>query len=245
MKKRVTYQGLQRNRINAMFEEYLIYGGYPAVILADTEQEKQEMLKEIVNSYMKKDALEAGIKEELKFFQLARLLADQTGSLVNNHELGNTLQMASSTIENYIYLMQKTFIVQLLSPFYGNVRKELTKMPKIYFNDNGLRNVLLNNFSKLNDRADKGELLENYVFCRLRELYSADNLHFWRTADGNEVDFVVEEQLKKGLAYEVKYNDVQFKPNKYKKFVEAYPDFNLECVCNILTKNDSIEAIRL
>ena len=130
MKKRVTYQGLQRNRINALFDEYLVYGGYPAVVLADAEQEKQEMLKELVNSYMKKDALEAGIKEELKFFQLARLLADQTGNLVNNHELGNTLQMASSTVENYIYLMQKTFIVQLLSPFYGNVRKELTKMPR-------------------------------------------------------------------------------------------------------------------
>lgn len=245
MKKRVTYQGLQRNRINLLFDEYLVYGGYPAVVLADTEQEKQEMLKELVNSYMKKDALEAGIKEELKFFQLARLLADQTGNLVNNHELGNTLQMASATVESYIYLMQKTFIVQLLSPFYGNVRKELTKMPKVYFNDNGLRNTLLNNFSKLNDRADKGELLENYVYCRLRQLFDTDSLHFWRTADSNEVDFVIEEQLGKGTAYEVKYNDVQFKPTKYKKFLEAYPDFDLECVCKILTKNDSIEAIRL
>ncbi len=245
MKKRASYQGLQRNRINSLFDEYLVYGGYPAVVLADTEQEKQEMLKELLNSYMKKDALEAGIKEELKFFQLARLLADQTGNLVNNHELGNTLQMASATVESYIYLMQKTFIVHLLSPFYGNVRKELTKMPKIYFNDNGLRNTLLNNFSKLNDRADKGELLENYVYCRLRQLFDTDNLHFWRTADGNEVDFIIEKHLNKGIAYEVKYNDVQFKPTKYKKFVEAYPDFDLECVCKILTKNDSIEAIRL
>ncbi|GGH10913.1 ATP-binding protein [Pedobacter zeae] len=245
MTRRPAYQGLQFSRINALFDEYLVYGGYPAVVLAGTEQEKQEMLKELVNSYMKKDALEAGIKEELKFFQLARLLADQTGNLVNNHELGNTLQMASSTVENYIYLMQKTYIVQLLSPFYGNVRKELTKMPKVYFNDNGLRNALLNNFSKLADRADKGELLENYTYCRLRQLYDADSLHFWRTADGNEVDFVVEEQLKTGPAYEVKYNDAQFKPNKYKKFAEAYPNFNLKCVCKIITKEGGIEAIRL
>ena len=76
-------------------------------------------------------------------------------------------------------------------------------------------------------------------------MHDSDSLHFWRTADGNEVDFVVEEQLKKGLAYEVKYNDVQFKPNKYKKFVAAYPDFNLECVCKLITRDDSIEAIRL
>ncbi|RDC54749.1 ATP-binding protein [Pedobacter chinensis] len=245
MIKRATYQGTQRNRINTLFDEYLVYGGYPAVVLADTEQEKQEMLRELVNSYMKKDALEAGIKEELKFFQLARLLADQTGNLVNHHELANTLQMASSTIENYIYLMQKTFIVQLLSPFYGNVRKELTKMSKVYFNDNGLRNTLLNNFSKLNDRADKGALLENYTYCRLRQLYGTDHLHFWRTADGNEVDFVVEESLGSGKAYEVKYSDVQFKPSKYKKFVAAYPDFSLSCVGKEISKDESVAVIRL
>lgn len=83
------------------------------------------------------------------------------------------------------------------------------------------------------------------LLLRLRQLYDAAHLHFWHTADGNEVDFVVEEQLKKGLAYEVKYNDMQFKPNKYKKFVEAYPNFNLECVCKLITRNNSIEAIRL
>lgn len=242
---RPSYQGLKRNQINVLFDEYLVYGGYPAVVLADNEREKQEMLKELVNSYMKKDALEAGIREELKFFQLARLLSDQVGNLVNNNELGNTLKMVSSTVENYIYLMQKTFIVKLLSPFHGNVRKELTKMPKVYFNDNGLRNSLLNNFSKLNDRADKGELLENYVYCRLRALYDIDNLHFWRTADGNEVDFIFEESLGKGLAYEVKYNDIQFKPSKYTKFVGAYPDFTLKCVSKEKVKEDSIEVIRL
>lgn len=245
MISRPSYQGLKRNQLNILFEEYLVYGGYPAVVLADNEQEKQEILKELVNSYMKKDALEAGIREELKFFQLARLLSDQVGNLVNNNELGNRLKMVSSTVENYIYLMQKTFIVQLLSPFYGNVRKELTKMPKVYFNDNGLRNSLLSNFSKLNDRGDKGELLENYVYCRLRQLYDVDNLHFWRTADGNEVDFIVEESLGKGLAYEVKYNDIQFKPSKYAKFVDAYPDFSLKCICKELVKDGSIEVIRL
>lgn len=245
MIKRPAYQGLQLSRINSLFDEYLVYGGYPAVVLADTEQEKQELLKELINSYMKKDALEAGIKEELKFFQLARLLANQIGNLVNNNELGNTLKMAGSTIENYIYLMQKTFIVKLLSPFYGNIRKELTKMPKVYFNDNGLRNALLNNFSKLNDRADKGELLENYTYIRLRQLYDANQLHFWRTADGNEVDFVIEEQLGKGIAYEVKYNDIQFKPNKYKKFTEAYPTFDLKCIAKLLSRDQSVEAIRL
>lgn len=245
MQQRHNYQGLYRNHINVLFEEYLVYGGYPAVVLAETVSEKQEMLNELVNSYMKKDVLEAGIKEELKFFQLARLLAHQTGNLVNHNELANTLQMAGATVENYIYLMQKTFIVKLIPPFYRNVRKELTKMPKVYFNDNGLRNALLNNFSKPSESTDKGALLENYVYGRLRDLYGADHLRFWRTADGNEVDFVVEQTLNKGVAYEVKYNDVQFKSSKYKKFREAYPDFTLQCVSKELSKEDTVEAIRL
>jgi len=243
--KRQNYQGVHKNKIDVLFDEYLIYGGYPAVVLADTLQEKQELLAELVNSYLKKDALEAGVRDELKFFQLTRILAQQTGGLINHHELANTLQMASSTVENYVYLMQKSFIVGLVTPFFANIRKELTKMPKVYFNDNGLRNALLNNFDRIDDRLDKGELLENYVYNRLKQKHGADYLHFWRTADGNEVDFVVTEKLKKGEAYEVKYNDVQFKPSKYKKFTTAYPDFKLQCVSKLLSKEDTIEIIRL
>lgn len=245
MIERPNYQGVNKNMIYTLFDEYLIYGGYPAVVLSNTIAEKQELLQELVSSYMKKDALEAGIKEELKFFELAKILAHQIGNLVNHHELANTLKMASTTVENYIYLMQKTFIVQLLSPFYGNVRKELTKMPKVYFNDNGLRNALLNNFNQLNNRTDKGELLENYVYNRLRALYGQNNLNFWRTADGNEVDFVVQQPENKGLAYEVKYNDAQFKPNKYKKFTQAYPNFIFGCISKEVGNVATKDVIRL
>ncbi|MCO5945251.1 ATP-binding protein [Mucilaginibacter flavidus] len=245
MRDREKYQSASRLKINLLFDEYLIYGGYPEVVLAETEQEKQEILKELVNSYMKKDALEAGVREEQKFFRLARLLADQAGNLVNNNELGNTLQLVGPTVDNYIYIMQKSFIVNLLTPFYGNLRKELTKMPKVYFSDNGLRNVLVNNFNKLSDREDKGQLLENYVHNRLRKLYDADNLHYWRTADGNEVDFIVEQGIKQGLAYEVKYNDAQFKPNKYQKFTDGYPGFELRCVSKEVSGGDTVEVVRL
>lgn len=127
----------------------------------------------------------------MKFFQLPMLLASKAGSLVNQHELSKTLGLSVGTIDHYLYILQKTFIIHLLPPKFGNLRKELTKIPKVYFNDTGLRNALLNNFSKMNDRMDKGELLENYAYTRLRKLYSIDALRYWRTADGNEVDFVV------------------------------------------------------
>lgn len=245
MLSRKKYDGPNRLRINFLFDEYLVYGGYPEVVLAEAESEKQEMLRELVNSYMKKDALEAGIREEQKFFHLARLLADQVGNMVNSNELSNTLQMSSPTVDSYIYIMQKSFIVNLLTPFYGNLRKEITKMPKVYFSDNGLRNALLNNFERLTERADKGVLLENYVYNRLRKLYDGSDVHFWRTADNNEVDFVVEQGLNKGLAYEVKYNDVQFKTSKYKKFIAGYPNFKLECVGRDVSKEDTMEVIRM
>lgn len=114
-------------RLNRLFDEYLVYGGYPEVVLADTEEERQEILKELIYSYMKKDALEAGIREEQKFFQLTKLLADQTGSLVNNNELGNTLQMAGSTVDNYIYLLQKGYIVDMLTPFLWKSQERVNK----------------------------------------------------------------------------------------------------------------------
>ncbi len=118
-------------------------------------------------------------------------------------------------------------------------------MPKIYFNDNGLRNMLINNFSKFTLRSDKGELLENYVYNRLKKLYDADNLHYWRTADDNEVDFVVEQGIRQGHAFEVKYNDLKFSPLKYKKFTETYPNFSLSCISREVSKEETLDVVRL
>ncbi|WP_127126030.1 ATP-binding protein [Pseudoflavitalea rhizosphaerae] len=245
IRKRKTYTGLQKIKIDILFDEYIVYGGYPAVVLASNIDEKQEILKELVNSYMKKDALEAGVKEEYKFFQLARILAEQSGNQVNHHEIGNTLQMSGHTVDNYVYLLQKSFIIQLLRPMFGNLRKEITKMPKVYYNDTGLRNALLNNFNNLNQRLDKGPLLENYVYTRLRDLYTPESLRYWRTSDGSEVDFVIEQSLHKGLAYEVKYNDALYKASKYYKFMEAYPGFPLSVISKEAGKEETQEVIRL
>jgi len=245
LQQRSNYMGTKMQRLQALFSEYVTYGGYPAVVLANTEQEKQDMLNDLVNSYMKKDALEAGIREQTKFFQLARILAEQVGGMVNQNELSNTLQLASGTVENYLYLLQKTFIVQLITPKFGNLRKELTKMPKIFFNDTGLRNALTNSFIAIANRTDKGNLLENVVYTRLRKLYGVDALRYWRTADGNEVDFIVEQNLQTGKAYEVKYNDAFYKPSKYKKFIEGYPNFPLQLISVEAKDAETIPILRL
>jgi uncharacterized protein len=245
LQTRKDYIGTKQTQLQNLFQEYIVYGGYPAVVLANSIEDKIYLLKDLVNSFMKKDALEAGVKEDAKFFKLVTILADQTGNLINQNELANTLQLSAGTIDNYLYLLQKTFIVQLLKPKFGNIRKELTKMPKLYFNDTGLRNTICNNYQNLDERIDKGNLFENAVYTRFRKLYGNDAIKYWRTADGNEVDFIIEENLNKGLAFEVKYNDVLFKPSKYKKFQAAYPTFPLQIISNIVAKDDTVELIRM
>ncbi len=243
MRKRSNYESLNKHILRNLFDEYLTFGGYPAVVLQKNNDDKIELLQELINSYMKKDVSESNIKEDTKFFQLVRILASQTGELVNQNNLSNHLKLSNGAIDNYLYLLRKCFHIHLLSPKHGSVIKEIVKMPKVYFNDLGLRNILLKQFGNVDERLDKGHLIENYVYTRLRNLYKIDEIFFWRTADGNEIDFVIEKTIDKGLAYEVKYSEQQFKLNKYKKFTSAYPNYELSLITS--AKEERSNAIQL
>ncbi|RMF20867.1 MAG: ATP-binding protein [Bacteroidetes bacterium] len=227
--QRPGYQSLYLADLQRYFFDYLVYGGYPAVVLEKDATGKQFLLNELKNAYLKRDILESGVAMENKFYLLFQLLADQVGSLLNKHELARTVQVDTKTVDNYLYVLQKCFHIYLLKPFFRNLRKELTKMPKVFFNDLGLRNALLNRFGPVQQRADKGALLEQYFFNQLRLAYQTDQLKFWRTADGKEIDFVIEEQFNEGKAIEVKWDAAKFQPSKYKQFTQAYPAFQLQC----------------
>ena len=218
------------NELLHYFNEYLIYGGYPKVVLENDVQEKENHLQELISSFLKKDIYESKIEQEHKFYNLCSLLAAHIGQMVNKNELSHTLSLNQRTVEKYLYILQKCFYVDLVPPFYRNVRKEITKMPKVYFQDTGLRNRLLNRFYQITDREDKGQLLENYVWIRLNELYPKDQIRFWRTPAQNEVDFVVTETFDAGRAYEVKFSDNRFRPKSYKKFQSNYPAYPLQCI---------------
>jgi len=226
------------------FTEYLTYGGYPRVALENDRTEKQLYLEELISSFLKKDMYESQIEQEQKFFNLCTLLAAQTGQLINKNGLANTLGLNQRTIEKYLYILQKCFYINLLRPFYKNLRKEITKMPKVYFYDLGLRNKLLNRFHNFIDREDKGQLIENYIFIRLGELYSNDQIRFWRTADKNEVDFVVTETYNAGKAFEIKFSDKAFRPSAYRIFQQAYPDYSLHCV-SYYSSGNSIPILKI
>ncbi len=206
-------------RLTIYFYEYMTYGGYPRVVLSPIN-EKTDMLGEIAYSYIKKDIYEAAVRQDEVFFKLFKILSAQTGNLVNSSELAHTLGVSKTAIDNYLYIMQKSFHIALVKPFYRNIRKELTKMPKVYFLDTGLRNFFTLNFRSFELRDDKGALLENVVFRQLLECYSFDEICFWRTTQGHEVDFVTAEKE----AFEVKVNRSGFKKGSYELFFRNYPE---------------------
>ncbi len=215
----------ERKKILSYYQEYFLYGGYPKVVLSPLS-EKERVLNDIAFSYIKKDVFDSGLKKEDVFYKLLRILASQVGNLVNTQELASVLGVSRTVVENYLYVMQKSFHVRLIRPFYGNIRKEITKMPKVYFLDLGLRNFLLKNFKTFNEREDKGSLLENILFRELLKNHDFDEIRFWRTNQGKEVDFVINEEQ----AFEVKANLIGFKKNKHKFFLENYPGIKFSLV---------------
>lgn len=224
--KKLNTKDLKLTEKKALMNEYLIYGGYPRVVLTEDPEEKKNILHEIAYAYTKRDISDAGIQKDEIFYRLFVLLSDQIGKTVNVNKLANTLNVSKTVINNFIYIMRKSFHINLVNPFFGNLRKELTKMPKIYFNDFGLRNVFLNNFDKIEHRDDKGEILENMIYKKLLETHDEISINYWSTIEKNEVDFVV----KNSMAYESKFKISKIIPKNYDKFIKAYPKTTLKYV---------------
>lgn len=219
-------KSLKLDYLRMEWESYLIYGGYPAVITEPDKKEKVARLQEIRDSFIKRDIQESGVSNEIAFYQLFRLLAAQTGNLVNVNELSSTLRIKHETVGNYLAVLQKCFHINLSRPFSRNLRKELVKMPKVFLLDTGMRNCLINNFQPVNIRTDKGELWENAVFRILTEKYGLDSIQFWRTSAGNEVDFVLPE-IEGPKAIEAKFDETAIKQSKYNIFRDAYQEIPL------------------
>jgi predicted AAA+ superfamily ATPase len=208
-------------------EERLVYGSYPELIHLKGIEEKQDYLREIVNSYLLKDILEfEGVRNSEKMYALLRLIAFQTGNLVSLEEIGKQLSMSRNTVERYLDLLSKVFVVYKLSGFSKNLRSEITKTSKWYFYDNGIRNTLINNFNKISMRNDVGELWENYILTeRIKYQHYTGQLannYFWRTYEQKEIDWI-EEKNGHLAAHEIKWNH-EIRPNPPKLWTTAYPD---------------------
>ena len=209
-------------------EARLIYGSYPEVVMLDTFAEKKEYLNDIVESYLLKDILAVdGIKNSAKIRDLLRLVAYQMGDELSCEEVGKQLGISKNTVERYLDLLQKVFVLYRLGGFSKNLRKEVTKSSKWYFTDNGVRNAVIRNFEPLSLRtdADRGALWENYIITERLKRNQNERLglefHFWRTYDIQEIDLI---ETGSGVmnAFEMKLGKKS--PSAPKAFAEAYPE---------------------
>jgi predicted AAA+ superfamily ATPase len=209
----------------------LIYGYYPEIVTHPNDAER--LLRFLSDSYLYKDIfLFKGIKKPEKMLDLLRLLAWQIGSEVNTHELSKTLKMDHQTIESYITMLEQAFVIYRLPAYHTNQRTELKKAKKIYFNDTGIRNAIINDFRPVEVRNDTGALFENYIINELRKQneYSQTfaRFYFWRNIDQREIDLIVEKNNQLH-PYEIKWNPEK-KVNLTKSFSNIYGKIDLNVV---------------
>jgi len=216
----------------ANLETRLIYGSYPEVVTLRDNKLREEYLRELVASYLFKDILALeGIRYSDKLVRLLQLLAFQIGNEVSLAEIGRQLAMSKNTVERYLDLLEKVFVIFRLTGFSRNLRKEVTKSHRYFFFDAGIRNAVVGMFNPLNLRDDTGKIWENYIiseFQKHREYQRlSSRFYFWRTYDRKEID-LIEEQAGKLSGYEIKWKRVRARVPK--DWHEFYPDASLEVI---------------
>ncbi|HED36861.1 MAG TPA: ATP-binding protein [Ignavibacteria bacterium] len=223
-------------------EEFLIYGLYPEVILANNKNQKKDILLELVNSYLLKDVLSLeNIRGAEQIFNLLKLLAFQVGSEVSYNEIASNIKMDVKTVIKYIDLLEKGFIIYRHSPLSRNLRSEITKKSKYYFLDTGIRNGIILQFNEFGYRNDIGQLFENFIMTE-RLKYRVYNktykkMYFWRKYQSGEID-LVEEGDGKFDAYEIKWSK-KAKVKKQKSFFETYTNSTF----NVIDSNNYLDFV--
>lgn len=207
-------------------ESLIIFGCYPEVVSQSSFEEKEDIVLELASSYIYKDILGfQDIKSPDILVKLLKALSLQIGSEVSYSELSNTVDIDKKTIERYVQLLEKNFVIFRLKPFTKNKRREISKLRKIYFYDTGIRNAVIGNFNSLDNRKDVGSLWENFMIAeRMKFLaYNKINVdqYFWRTYDNNEID-LIEEKLGKLHGYEFKWNQKKFAKQKNVDWLDSF-----------------------
>ncbi len=222
-----------KNQTESLINQLIVYGSYPETI---TTLNRQQYLINLISDYLLKDIFQSDlIKSPDTIKKLLLLLAHQIGNEVSINELANNLQISRQTVDKYLNLLEKTFVIFRLPAFSNNQRKEIVKSRKIYFWDTGIRNALLKDFSEVNYRVDIGVLWENWVVAEFAKKNLTEdellNLYFWRITEGSEVDLVIK-GTNTFKAYEIKWSKAKISAkksfsNKYKIKVDLITKDNV------------------
>jgi predicted AAA+ superfamily ATPase len=218
----------------ALLDRWLIWGGYPEIVTTDNPLMRERLLGELVGSYLYRDILDMeGVRRADKIVDLLRLLALQIGQEVSVAELASGLAMNHQTVDRYLDLLEKVFVIFKVGGFSRNLRKEVTKNPRYYFWDNGVRNSLIRNFNPLGLRDDIGQLWENYLVVERRKVNQwagrSVNAYFWRTYDQKEIDSI-EDYGGKIHGYEFKWGKGEIRKTTQAEFLKAYPEAQLTTI---------------
>lgn len=213
------------HKLSVLLDEFIVFGSYPEVVLQEKEKDKIEVLESIFDLYVKKDLVEyLKVEKILEVKKLIEHLAVNNGQKIKYEELSQICSLDFKSVINYIEVLKETGIVHIHKPFFTNKNKELVKIPKIYFIDNGVRNYFINNFNKPRIRDDRGFLLEGYVISELIKL-GFSSLKFWQDKNKHEVDIVID-LVHNQVPLEIK-NKETLKADDFtglKAFLKSYPN---------------------
>lgn len=213
-------------KLSDYWEEFLLFGGYPRVATEDNYERKKELLRNIYNTYFLREVRDIlGLIDDYKLDSLIKGLALQIGSLIEYGELSRVSGFSYPSLKKYLNFLEKTFICQFTRPFFKNKRTEIVKNPKVYFLDTGLRNAIFDDFRKIDQRADKGALLENGLASSF--IKSGYQFNFWRDKKKNEIDFVLSLGEGKTIAVESKSYLKNINIASARVFSEKYPNIKL------------------
>lgn len=215
----VEYTAPKTDELLDLFREYVLYGGYPGIVLTSEIEKKEKLLQQIVDTYVRKDIRDlAGVIDIDKYNKLLETLASQAGQLLNVAELANTTRISAPTVEKYLFILESTYIIKLLRPFSNNIRSELFKQPKVFFYDTGLMQIL---WLKAMQKEIIGNVFETAIFSELIKKYPSDSIRYWRTKDKKEIDFILNLH-NLPLPIEAKLNFDKFKPASIRYFNKEY-----------------------
>jgi len=212
------------SQINSAYEEYIIYGGYPKVALTPGYEMKVKVLKEIQTTYLEKEIRSLVAEESfVKFSTFVEFLATQNGGLLKSLEISKEVGIARNTVMRYLSILEETFIIKTLRPWAKSRAKEIIKMPRLFFLDTGFLNYTLKTFQNLSLRANSGSLIESGVYVSLlRCLGDTDELRYWRTKVGEEIDFLLRRE-DRIIPIEVKWSGSPKISNAFRKFIKENP----------------------
>ena len=239
---------LETEKTQSFLNEYLVYGGYPKIVTSKVISDKKDIMNEVFSSYLSKDiSYLLGVRSTDKFVKMIKLLAVQSGGLLNYSQLASDTGVSVDTLKNYLWYAEQTFIISIIKPYFTNAKKELTKSPIVYFNDIGMLNFATGRMGQIENI--NGFVFQNFVFNLLRQKYQSPTtpINHWRTKDKAEVDFIIHSEGEI-IPIEVKFSDLRkvSVSRSFRSFLKKYQPkramiVNLSLKENIIIENTEVQ----